>query len=156
MPEHLMHRPLFCFGTLMDTSVLALVSAQPLQELTVVPAMLRDHVQREVIGESFPVLVPEPGGTASGSLIHGLDETALERILFFEGDEYRLAPLTVIVDGTSLEASHFEDANTYRTGERSWDLASWQTVHRAEFLTRAKAYMQLFGTMSKAEADAHW
>ncbi len=140
----------------MDPTVLELVSGQQPHELAVVPALVHDHVQREVIGESFPVLVPAPEGVAQGCLIHGLNEVALGRILFFEGEEYRLAPLTVYVDGACCAASHFANANTYRTGEQHWDLQTWQRDHRAAFLPRAAAYMQLFGTMSKAEADALW
>ena len=140
----------------MDDAVLELVSGQPRGELRVEHVVLRDHVQREVIGESFPVLLAQPGGRASGTLIFGLSGTAMQRILFFEGEEYALGALEVEFDGQVVAACHFRDANTYRTGSTIWDLASWQTQARAEFLPRARRYMALYGTMSKRDADAHW
>ena len=148
--------PLFSFGTLMDDGVLELVSGQSRSDLHVEPVVLVDHVQREVIGESFPVLLPQPGGRAPGTLIFGLNQTAMQRILFFEGEEYALDALEVELDGRPVAACHFRDANTYRTGDRTWDLGTWQQSSRAEFLPRARRYMALYGTMSKREADAHW
>ena len=140
----------------MDPEILALVSGMPLSELDIRPATVIDHVQREVIGEVFPVLVPAPGQHADGFLIYGLSAQALDRILFFEGEEYRLEPLTVRLSDGLHAARYFRDTAVYQISEHSWDFDGWRIKERDEFIRRTNDYMALYNTMSAADADAHW
>lgn len=148
--------PLFTFGTLMDAEVLEHVSGVSPSTLTIIPAQVIDHVQREVIGEGFPILLPAIGQVASGRLIFGLSETAMKRILFFEGDEYETAPLTVKADKTSHEALYFKDTGIYETSGKSWVFDQWLASDHSRFLEQSRDYMLLFGHMTAAEADRHW
>lgn len=150
------HLPLFCFGSLMEPAVLALVSGQPEGSLRVEPAVARDHLQREVVDESFPVLLPAPGERAAGQLVHGLDATALDRVLFFEGAEYALAPLSVDVADEPVQAQYFRDSGFYVTTGSPWNFARWRRDDLDTFLVRARRYMDLYGSASVAQADAAW
>lgn len=148
--------PLFTFGTLMDTEVLQCVSGILPSTLAIIPARVVDRVQHEVLGEGFPILLPAPGQEVLGRLIFGLTETAMQRILFFEGDEYATQPLTVETDGASQEALYFKDSGVYETTGKSWIFSQWHESEHATFLERTQQYMRLFGTMSTTEADRYW
>ena len=148
--------PLFCFGSLMDDDVLRVVTGRDPDGLDIVAADAPGRAQREVVGESYPILVPDAGSRARGRLVGGLDAEALERVLFFEGEEYAIAPLEVEVGGERRPAQYFRDTGVYRTSGGSWDFARWRAAGIDDFLDHTARYMALYGTMSAAEADAVW
>ena len=149
--------PLFCFGTLMDETVLGIVTGLDPGTLRVERAVAFDHAQREVLEESFPILRAAPGERAAGTLVHGLDERAFERVLFFEGDEYALAPIEVRVGEEARAAVYFRDLGVYRPSGHPWSFARWRrAAGYADFLDLTARYMRLFGHMSAREADAIW
>ncbi len=148
--------PLFCFGTLMDPEVLTEVSACAIHELTIADAIVDDYAQREVVEESYPILVPVPGASAKGRLVYGLTATAMDRIRFFEGEEYELDTLEVIAGDKRVEACWFRDTGAYQDTGREWSYARWQSTGHEEFMHMTRQYMALHSTMTLAEADAHW
>lgn len=149
--------PMFSFGTLMDEQLLCCVSGMERTALNIQPAVLRGYAQRLVTGEEFPVIIPVASSEVPGVLITGLHEEAMRRILFYEGEEYRLTEIELQVVGRGLcSAVYFADNNIYQTQHASWDFEQWQTSHKAEFLVRTASYMALYGSMSAAEADKHW
>ncbi len=141
----------------MDTDVLELVGGIPIAELQLRSAIVQDYRQCEVVEESYPVLVPSEASTTTGVLISGLDVKALERILFFEGEEYQLQHLDTVTDaGEQVSAYYFCDKGAYTVQSRKWDFDQWVLVHKASFIDASRQYMALFGKMSAAEADDHW
>ena len=152
-----LNMPLFCFGTLMDTDILTCVTDLDAESLSIEPASIVAYAQRNVIGENFPVLVPDSSETTRGVLIGGLTQHALDRVLFYEGDEYYLAQASAINShGAQIDVSVFHSAGIYQTADEAWDFARWTQHEKADFLPRVKRYMQLFGTMTATEADQHW
>ncbi len=150
---------LFVFGSLMDRDVLSLVSGMDASSLVLQPGTLHGYQQSEVVEECYPVLVANESSSCNGLLIQNLTPLALERILFFEGEEYFLAPVTVVPQAgqaTSVKAYYFRDAGVYTVRAEPWNFEAWQTEHKASFMVASEQYMALFGTMTAAEADAHW
>ncbi|MEM7257647.1 MAG: gamma-glutamylcyclotransferase family protein [Pseudomonadota bacterium] len=148
---------LFVFGSLMDPDVLALVSGMALSDLTLATASVQGYRQGEVEEESYPVLVACESAQTSGLLIKGLSDTALARILFFEGEEYRLQKIEATLDnGEAVAAFYFCDTGAYTVRDAMWDFDQWQQIHKPSFIEASRQYMALFGSMSAAEADAHW
>ena len=148
---------LFVFGSLMDRDVLGLVSGIDADNLLLTPATVYGQQQREVVEACYPVLVPDETASCSGLLISQLTALALQRIMFFEGEEYFLAPLAVSAHGGSVvNAWYFCDAGVYSVRPTAWDFAAWQNTHKTSFMQASTAYMALFGTMTAAEADVHW
>lgn len=141
----------------MDSDVLQIVSGQPLASMKMQAATAPGYVQREVAGESFPVLHADSPGCATGVLIHGLTETAIQRILFFEGEEYQLRALDIVTaDGIRINARYFADAAVYQLLPTSWSFEHWLAHEKNAFIARCRRYMDLFGTLSIAEADTYW
>jgi Gamma-glutamyl cyclotransferase, AIG2-like len=65
------------YGSLMDRELLALVIGRATDELRVKAATIHDFVRRRALNESFPVLVPHPGGRVEGVLVRDLRPTSL-------------------------------------------------------------------------------
>lgn len=150
-------KPLFSFGTLMDADILATVSGQPLSALHCEAAGVSGYAQREVVGQDFPVLVEDARATTTGVIISGLNELALDRILFFEGDEYRLQDIDVQSEsGQTVACQYFTDTAVYDVRDTPWDFDAWQMREKADFLIRTRNFMTLYGRMSATDADAFW
>jgi len=150
-------RPLFAFGTLMDPDVLGIVLGAGAAAWRTMPARVHDRARRWVVDDHYPVLVESPGVHVDGLLIHGLAETALDRIRFFEGEEFALAPIVVRdTDDDEIDARYFADTGRKDIADIAWSLADWQTSTKSDTLPRVHRYMACYGTMSIAEADAFW
>lgn len=148
---------LFTFGTLMDPDVLGLVAQQDLSTLDIEPATVPDHVRRWVLDDHYPVLVSSPGSSTSGLIIRGLQDEAMRRIEFFEGDEFSLRTLRV-ENARQLpeEVCYFADNQRQCISDTEWLLEEWQQSTKPATLPRVERYMQCYGTMTTAEADAYW
>ena len=85
-----MNPPLFVYGSMRDADVRALVLGSDRPEVRTEPAWMPGATAARVPGESYPHLVASEGVRAPGEVLYGLGETCLDRIRFFEGDEYAL------------------------------------------------------------------
>lgn len=148
---------LFSFGTLMDTDLLPLVCKQDMKTLALEAAVVPGRSRRWVLDDHYPVLVAEQGRTTDGLIIRGLEEEALARIIFFEGEEFNLEPLSVQKENGDWEqVQYFADTNKKEISTSEWSLAEWQRTTKDDTLARVVRYMQCYGKMSLAEADAYW
>lgn len=149
----------------MDPDVLATVCSESASKITAQPALIQGFTRRVVVNESFPVLVPSANESVLGLLIHGLGGEDLQRAQFFEGEEYELTSVSVeaLPDSHATafaigpcDAHYFASTGHYQVEPEDWHLPTWQQQHKRDFLPRLQRYMQCYGHMSKAEADAHW
>lgn len=126
-------------------------------QLQLVEAYAPGHRQHEVLNESYPVLVPDEKNRTQGLLIDGLTELAMQRIQFFEGDEYILSTIDIeTADNANLRANYYKDAGVYSILETVWNFQQWQVEHKPTFVEKCEKYMQLFGKMNATEADQFW
>lgn len=148
---------LFSFGTLMDADLLPLVCEQAMDTLALETAVVPERSRRWVLDDHYPVLVAEEGRTTEGLIIRGLETEALNRIVFFEGEEFNLEPLSVQKpNGDWEQVQYFADTNLKEISTWEWTLTEWQRTTKADTLNRIVRYMQCYGKMSIAEADAYW
>lgn len=155
--------PLFCFGSLMDRDVLAMVIGGGADKVTMRPARISGFFRARLPHESYPMLVPDAEQEALGQLLYGLDKTDLDRIVFFEGEEYELSPCRVRLlevsekdEGESVEALFFDEGIMPPPQTEAWDFEHWQQHNKPYMLRQSRVYMSLFGKMSAAEADVYW
>lgn len=133
------------------------VTGTPVTSLRFVSASLEGYQRQGVAGENFPVISVAENSSVSGILFSGLSQLALDRILFYEGDEYQLTSVTVTAGGgAACEASVFLDSGVYVTTGHDWNMAQWQETEKAGFLIRVQNYMQYFGQLTTTEADKYW
>ena len=138
--------PLFVYGSMRDEEVRTLV----LGRMPGVAAAL-------VPGESYPYLVSLEGARAAGELIYGLDERCLDRILFFEGDEYAFVECEVErAGGDRVAAMHFGGVAIPESPVVTWSFEQWQMSQKARFVSMTRRYMALWGRATRAQAEVAW
>lgn len=138
----------FLYGTLCDPELFEIVSGTSFHPRT---ARLPDVAIRWVDGESFPVPVPNLGGSAAGAVVE-VDETARARLDFYElGFGYRVEERTVSVDGDDLTAMLYVPEKDWPVSA-PWSLSEWQARHGELSRLAAVEYMGLMGSHGSEEA----
>ena len=149
--------PLFVYGSMRDADVRTLVLGPDCAGVRTEPAWMPGAAAARVPGESYPYLVAVEGGCVPGEVLHGLDETCLDRIHFFEGDEYAFVECVVErAGGERIAAMHFGGAEIAEGPVVPWSLERWQASEKARFLAMAREYMAGWRRGTRAEAEALW
>ena len=149
--------PLFVYGSMRDADVRALVLGPDSPGIRTEPAWMPDAAAARVPGESYPFLVSIEGARAPGELLHGLDQTCLDRIHFFESDEYACVRCVVeLADGERIAAMHFGGIAIPKATLVPWSLERWQAREKAIFLSMTREYMSGWQRSTRHEAEALW
>ncbi len=149
--------PIFFYGTLRDLDLLAIILGRTLEPETCEPAVLENHATLTMCDEDYPVLVPRAGARAEGVLVRGLGEADLDRLHFYEEDEFELTPVTVTTAHGPVDACIFRpDAVAAGDTDGPWSFEQWQAREKPVALEAAREYMDYYGRMSAAEACALW
>ena len=152
-----MNLPLFVYGSMRDPDVRTLVLGFDHPEVRAERAWMPGAAAARVPGESYPYLVPIEGACAPGDVLYGLGETCLDRIRFFEGDEYALVECNVeCASGDRVAAMHFGGVAIARAPVVAWSLEQWQASEKTRFLSMARDYMAGWRRGTRAEAEALW
>ena len=152
-----MNLPLFVYGSMRDEDVRALVLGRAPLAVRTEPAWMPGVAAAQVPGESYPYLVSVEGARAPGELIHGLDERCLDRILFFEGDEYAFVECVAErAGGERVAAMYFGGVTIPEAPVVTWSLEQWQAREKLRFLSMTREYMALWGRATRAQAEALW
>jgi hypothetical protein len=148
---------LFVFGSLMDRDILSIVLNRDPSDVVVADAVIRGFQRRRVSNEFYPVLVPRPDGTVTGRLVEGLSADDLERVHFYEGDAYELAPVTASTAcGRRETANVFLDAGAIAVSREGWDFTAWQKHEKQDALAVTAALMRYYGRISLREVEGVW
>jgi hypothetical protein len=151
----------FFYGSLMDRELLALVIGRTGDELRMEAATIHDFVRRRALNESFPVLVPHPGGRVGGALVRDLTAAEIARLKFYEasdyeGSEYALTALQVECRGELLPAQVFLPTAHIAADETVWGFDTWAAAERPLFMAMVEERMSRYGSISAAENHALW
>lgn len=147
---------MFVFGTLQDPDLLAAVIGRPTDEIARVPAYLPGKRAVRVENETYPTLIDDEQGTVHGQILGPMEGADVDRILFFEAEEYDFSPTMVEApDGPSQVHIFAPAERTIATGE-DWSLDAWQHADKDEAVAVAHAFMGLYGICSAEEADEQW
>jgi len=150
--------PLFCFGSLMDRDVLGcVIGDEAAAGVKMEQAWLGGYRKVRLPHETYPMLVPEAEKSTEGVLIYGLEKDHLDRIVFFEGEEYELTPCQVKTEKScSIEALFFDEGIMPAPYTVEWDYQHWLQHHKEFMIRQSRKYMSYYGLMSAAEADVYW
>ena len=152
-----MDLPLFVYGTMRDEDVLAAVLGSVPSGVRTEPASISGFVVARVPGESYPYLEPVDGARASGALVRGLDEECLDRIRYFEGEEYEFVECTAErADGARVAAVCFGGVSIARSPIVAWSLERWQAEEKPRFLAMTREFMALWRRAPADQAEALW
>lgn len=150
--------PMFLFGSLMDSDLLAAVIERSTDHVQLEEAEVLGFRRRCAEGEVFPILVPQPDDLGSdavvpGCLARGLTNADLDRILFFEGEGYALRPLTVFSRDTRPEARRsrrttaraFLSTGLHKDSGTTWHYDHWIERHKPLALMLTDELMTHYG-----------
>ena len=141
----------------MDRDVLECVLNENVSNLHMVPASLNHHRVAKLPHESYPMLVADERYRAPGQLLYGLSQEQLDRIIFFEGEEYQIASCLVHLDnGSVAHARFFSEGIMPKPEMTDWCFDQWRQQHKAYLLRQSSVYMAYYGKMSAAQADYYW
>lgn len=148
--------PLFFFGTLRDEALLSAVLNRSMAREDISPAEAPGFATMVMGNEPFPYLTSSAGDTANGIVVRNLTDADMDRLVFFEGSEYALAPIRVVTPEGVLDAQYFRGTEKIIPGTESWDFTGWQRDEKAVATEAARELMDYFGRYTDEEVDGVW
>jgi hypothetical protein len=147
---------LFFFGSLMDADLLRLVLDRNTGDIAHAPAEILGYERRRAKNESFPIIVPTPGGRVEGRLVTGLTAEDVARIQWYESDDYALRPCLVKAGDARHDAHVFLATASLQDEGIAWDFDHWVAVEKPMCLSLAREIMNHYGVISPAELVERW
>ncbi|CAA6604775.1 conserved hypothetical protein [Rhodospirillaceae bacterium LM-1] len=129
---------LFFYGTLLDADLRRAVAGC---EMMVEPAWLNGFRRVPVKAAAYPMLVASPRHRVDGLLTQEIGKRVLDRLIRYEGGEYRLVKRMVQgADGRLAEAGiFFTHPGIQGRLHQDWDLSVWQRRHKRKLVSRKPA-----------------
>ncbi len=141
----------------MDWDVISCVLDNDIDGLTMESCRLDGFQVCKLPHEDYPVLVVDKNHSAAGKLVRGLSQAQLDRILFYEGDEYEITSCEVVLSsGQTVSALFFDEGDMPNPIMTDWCFDTWVLQHKEFLLGQSTAYMSWYGKMSAAQADYYW
>ena len=149
-------KPLFFYGSLRDVELLGIVLGRAPRRGETRAARVRGHATRRLADETYPMLVPDEGEASEGLLLDPPAPHELERLAFFEGEEFELAPIVVEAEGGEEQALFFRATPAAAETTLPWDYEAWRAEHRALAVEAARELMDHHGRVPDDRIDALW
>lgn len=128
---------LFVYGTLMDEDVLNRVVGRPVPASSIGVAYVDGYRRVYVKDSYFPILIEAENATVEGRLVNGLGARAVQRLIRFEGRQFRLKRLSVRLEhGRAAEAECFLPVAGVAATDEDWDPAIWRRRYKRAYLSR--------------------
>lgn len=133
---------LFFYGTLMDRDVLGGVVGRPFAQDRLRPATLAGWRRVRALGQPYPIVLPDLGGTVDGVVVERLGPEDVARLRRYEGDGYDLIPVEVNQEGKARGAHFFRPGAMYKPDPRPWDFAEWLATEKTAFMARIARHLK--------------
>jgi len=127
-------RPLFAYGTLQDSDILAAVLGRTVPASALSSAALPGFSIVHYPGRAYPALRARSGAVAEGTLIADLRSYDWSALDAFEGDEYRRQTLDVTTSGGPVSAELYLPTRPIPGDAEPWTLAHWLLQHKPRVL----------------------
>jgi len=134
----------FVYGTLVFPEVMQLVSGCAHEHA---PATLAEFARFVLVDRVYPGIVPQAGGATEGRIYFGVDAEGLERLDWYEAEEYDREQVHVDVAGVGgLDAWTYVIAPGHHgiVSRELWDEARFMEEHLPSFLEHVRLDMQAF------------
>jgi Gamma-glutamyl cyclotransferase, AIG2-like len=133
---------IFFFGSLMDRDFLGLVLGRDISDLHLEPAVLHGFQRRRARGETFPVLVPYPGGEVAGVVIDSVSPEEVRRLCYYETPDYALHPYPVETAAARSHAHVFIATGRLDAEDVHWEFEAWVEAEKPLGLILAEDLMR--------------
>lgn len=148
---------LFFFGSLKDPDLFRRVVGRPLQEFTTKPAILAGYSIYRAAKFPYPVVKADALGEAPGLLVTGFTATEIERVAYYETNEYDLYEVTIkVADGAFETAEAFFATEHLEISQEPWCFEEWTREAKDLALIEAEIAMTYFGVLTRETVNDHW
>ncbi len=143
--------PLFAYGTLRDSDILAGVLGRDLAPGAIRPAHAPGYRAVYCPGQAYPVLATAADGVAPGIILDGLTPNDFAILDAFEGPLYQRATIAVTTGAGSAVVSAYLPITPAPADAPSWSLEHWTLHHKPAALApeldiAARARRDLLGS----------
>ncbi len=147
----------FFFGSLMDRDVAKLVLGRVIEPRLQQPGILHGYERLLVAEESYPALAPRPGGKVTGVVAEGISDTDMDRMLFFESDEFVPAACDIeLTSGEYVSAQTFLAREVLEYTDQPWNFDHWRRRDKDEYLVLVRDWMLEYGKREAHQLEAAW
>jgi gamma-glutamylcyclotransferase (GGCT)/AIG2-like uncharacterized protein YtfP len=129
----------FFYGTLCDPEIAREILGRPLSGCSPRSCKLSGYKRVYVAGATYPGLAVENAGVVDGILVARISPIEQSRLSRFEGPEYDLQDLDVVLaDGRVETARVFIPKPTLKLTDRPWRMEEWRRLDKRRFLNGIK------------------
>lgn len=135
---------IFVYGTLLFKPVMKIVVEH---EYNSKPASLDNYTRYSINRRVYPGIVQRDHGCVNGLVYFDLNECAIQRLDYFEGDEYlRKQVMPVLITGESLYADAYIISSQHQgiVNHNKWDEDVFKQTHLSAYLEHVKKVMGKF------------
>lgn len=126
---------LFFYGTLRDTEILGLVLSRRVYMAELKPARLHGFVPVFCKDSQSPTLIPQDNESTTGVLYNIKERRELTQLINYEGDEYYLKNVSVMVESEEIWAGCFFAYPKYlKPSNIPWCYNQFQKNIKSDFL----------------------
>jgi len=147
---------IFFYGWLRDPALLEVVLGDVIPPERLLDAKVSGYETRRLADVNYPTLSSSATEMACGLVLTDVTGEEFERIKFFEGPGFRLAPLTTVTDNGAIEAMYFQVADEARATGTRWDYGCWSAEDHRVLRVATLELMGIYGKVAPKEVDALW
>jgi len=123
---------IFVYGTLLFTEITKKLTGKSFKTL---PAVLPEFKICSIKERDYPAIFVENGSETKGKILLDVEDSDLQILSFYEGDEYKKEKVTVLINGKPEIALAFVWAKENELLEnKKWDLHRFEINHREHYL----------------------
>ncbi len=147
----------FFYGSLMDQELLEAVLGRKADRLTFAPGWLSGYIAETAEGYSFPTPIENRAGRIHGVIVKGLTAADVERIAYFEDEEYAPVVADIMTAHTEIAARLYVATSRLKSSGEPWSFEKWRKHDKPLLLAVTRKVMkEHYGVTPMAEIDAVW
>lgn len=147
---------LFFYGSLLDKDVFEGISGLKRDKVRTTAAIREGFACTGMLNWPYPMLVQQQNAKLSGIVFHDIEDPALSRIKFYEGDEYELVEVDLIANGQAMKAFVFEGSQNEVSDGKAWSFERWQADEKPRTMKIIELMMPKFDSLDYAEFNRQW
>lgn len=123
---------IFVYGTLLSTEIVIRLTGKSFKTSS---AVLHGYQLYRVKSCDYPAIIIKEGAETKGLILKNVDDSSLAVLSFFEGDEYEIRKVTVLVNGKPETALTFVWAKANDlTEDTGWDFQEFERTSLAHYI----------------------
>ena len=147
----------FFYGSLMDLELLEAVLGRKAGHVALSPGWLNGYAAETAARYTFPTLVENRTGRVDGILAQGLTSADVDRIAYFEDEEYATIVADISTADGNIAAHLYVATKRLKSSGARWSFDDWRKHDKPLLLAVTRKVMaEHYGVTPINEIDAVW